>query len=95
MKVKVKVKVKVTRRTNLGILLTEVGNLSGLFLAFHCHYGVTRIGGATQTEDFDRDTRSCFFDMLAILVQHGADTPILQARQYDIALLQGALLNQQ
>ena len=67
--------------------MTEISDFSGLLLTLYRHNRVTGIRRAIEPEHLYRNTGPRFFNLLAVLIQHGADTPVLQTRQDDIALL--------
>ena len=77
------------------LLLSEVGDFARLLLIFDGHDGITGVGRAVQSQDFDRDTGARFLNRLAVFIEHGAHTSVLQTGEHNVALLQRTLLNQQ
>src|SRR3989338_6136682 len=76
------------------LALTEQGHFAGLLLVGQHAQLVTRIRGAVQAEDLDRDRRAGFFHRLAVLVEPGADTAEVRTDQDHVALAQGTVLYQ-
>ena len=77
------------------LLLSEVGDFTRFLLIFDSHNGITSVGRTIKAQNFDRDTGARFLNRLAVFIEHGAHTSVLQTREHNIALLQRTLLNQQ
>ncbi len=77
------------------LVLTVLGHFARPLLAFDHRKQVTGIRRAIEAQDLHRNTRSGFGDVLAVFIQHGAHAAILQPGQHNVALAQGAALDQQ
>src|SRR5450830_801314 len=76
------------------LALTEQSHFTGFLpVRQHAHL-VASVRGTVQAEDLDRDGRTGFLDLLAVLVEHGTYTAVVRTDQHHVALTQGAVLNQ-
>src|SRR5450830_444589 len=76
------------------LALTEQSHFTGFLLVRQHAHLVASVRGTVQAEDLDRDGRTGFLDLLAVLVEHGTYTAVVRTDQHHVALTQGAVLNQ-
>ena len=72
-------------------LLTFVGNFAGFLIGIEHMEGVTGSRSTVQTQNQHRFGRSCLFETLVALVEHGLHLTIGSSGQHDVAHMEGTV----